>query len=75
MNVRIIVGANAYAMIRHGQGSCDILLNPGRSAPRSLRETAAEWREEAKRLMARAAIAEQAAYILAESAKIGEASK
>ena len=64
MNVRIFCGAAAYAMIEHEGGRTDIRLSPGKGAPASLREYAAEQRAKAARIVALADLAEQAADCL-----------
>ena len=51
MKASVIIGNNAYAVIKGETYSMDILLNPGRSASQSLRESAAENREKAERLI------------------------
>lgn len=67
VNVRILIGSSAYAVIRADDGrTLDVRLSPGRSAPTSLRESAQEWRERAARLVERATIAERAADALSE---------
>ena len=65
MQVRTFIGASAaYACIATETTSLDIRLNPGRSAAQSLRETAADWRAEAWRILRRAELAEAAALQL-----------
>ncbi len=59
--VTLLVGANAYACIDDDGRKTDILLSPGKGAPASLREYAAEQRERAARLTAMADLAERAA--------------
>ena len=66
LKARVFIGANAYALIEHAGLSMDVLLTPGRSASASLRESAAEWREQSARLLARASLVETAAEILAD---------
>lgn len=61
LTVRLLVGANAYACIATPARSIDVLLAPGRSAAQSLRESAAEMRADAARLVARADLCERAA--------------
>jgi hypothetical protein len=61
MKVRILVGANAYACITDGNCSVDVLLSPGKGPAASLRETAAETRERARRDLVRADRYERAA--------------
>jgi len=66
MQVRVICGAqSAYACIQTPTTSLDMMLSPGRSAPQSLRESAAELRERAAQLLERAALLEAAAEVLA----------
>jgi hypothetical protein len=44
MQVRVICGAqSAYACIKTPTTSLDMMLSPGRSAPQSLRESAADY--------------------------------
>lgn len=64
MKVTLIFGANAYAVIKHAAGTMDVLLHPGRSASKSLRESAAEEKAQAVRKIQHAALLEQAADIL-----------
>jgi len=65
MKVRIIVGQYAYACIEHESGAkTDIRLEPGKSAPASLREYAAEQTKHAERLAKMAEIALRAAAYL-----------
>ena len=61
-SVRMIIGANAYAVIRHGD-SCqtDIRLSPGKSAQESLREYARELQAEIVRKQSLAELARAAA--------------
>lgn len=66
MKVRLLIGANAYAMIEESGVKTDLLLKPGRGAPQSLRETAADNRERAARYIAQAELAERAAVLLEE---------
>lgn len=63
MQVRTFIGATAaYACIVADSGTnLDVRLSPGRSAAQSLRETAAEWRADAARIIRRAELAEAAA--------------
>lgn len=68
MKTRIVIGANAYCHITTENTSLDVLLSPGRSASRSLRESAQEMREKAERMIARAALIEQAANQLEQQA-------
>lgn len=64
MKVRIIIGQYAYACITHEAGTTDIRLEPGRSAPVSLREYAGNKRRDAERALELAELAEQAATVL-----------
>lgn len=64
MNVRIFIGTHAYVMIEQGVCRCDVLLNAGRSAHQSLRESAAEIDAKIDRLTRQAARLRQAAAIL-----------
>jgi len=65
MKVRLLIGANAYACIKQANGhQTDILLSPGKSAVRSLRESAAEYRERSDHLLRMATLANDAADIL-----------
>lgn len=61
-SVRMFIGANAYAVIRHGD-SCqtDIRLSPGKSAQESLREYARELQAEIVRKQSLAELARAAA--------------
>lgn len=68
MKVRILCGANAYAMIQHEGGALDIKLAPGRGAQRALHEYAAEQRARAADILARADLAERAAHTLGGAA-------
>lgn len=62
MKVRTLCLAEAaYACISTPTRSMDVMLKPGRGAPQSLRESAAEIREHAARQIARAELMEQAA--------------
>ncbi len=61
IEVRILIGANAYAVIKEGARQTDILLSAGKSAQASLREYANEQREKAERLLKMADLAERAA--------------
>ena len=60
MKTRIIIGANAYAVIESDARRLDVLLNPGESAAASLRATVAEMREHANAELARAEFIESA---------------
>lgn len=51
MQARVIIGNNAYAILTGETWSMDVLLEPGRSASQSLRESAAEYRTKAERLI------------------------
>lgn len=64
MNVRLIIGTEAYAVINTPQIAIDIRLQHGKSASKSLRETAADWRAKAARYKAHAKIADEAAAAL-----------
>ena len=64
MQVRIIIGANAYASISEESYSGDILLSPGRSAAQSLRETSDDMRAQAADIIRRADRIARAAGIL-----------
>lgn len=65
MKARILVGTHAYAVITDDAGvSIDIRLSPGKSAVKSLRESAAEYLERARRLERMATVANDAADIL-----------
>lgn len=61
MKVTILIGAHAYACIEQEGRKTDFLLAPGKGAPASLRDTAAELRQEAARKKALADIADAAA--------------
>lgn len=61
MKVTILVGAHAYACIKQEGRKTDFLLAPGKSAQASLRDTAAELRQEAARKRALADLADAAA--------------
>lgn len=72
MRVRTIIGAEAaYACISHQGLILDVRLEPGRSAAQSLRETAEEWREKARRLQDRADLLSVAAAKLDEDVEAG----
>lgn len=65
MNVRILIGANAYACIEEQGGrKTDIRLEPGKSAQASLHAYAVDQRERAARLLELATLAENAAAVL-----------
>lgn len=61
MNVRLIIGASAYACITENGRAIDIRLEPGKGAPQSLRNYAQEQRDRAQRALDMADIAERAA--------------
>ena len=61
IEVRLLIGANAYAVIKEGNRQTDILLSSGKSAQASLREYAQEQRAKAERLLSMANLAERAA--------------
>lgn len=61
IDVKVLIGANAYACITHEGGKTDILLQAGKSAQSSLRQYAAEQRERAQRLEDLAILADRAA--------------
>lgn len=64
-DVKLLIGAHAYACIAMGNRKVDIRLSPGKSAPDSLREYAQEQRDRAAHMLAMAEIAERAAESLA----------
>ncbi|MYM92665.1 hypothetical protein [Duganella vulcania] len=65
MNVRIQVGAeSAYAFIEDTTFNMDVRLSPGRAPAQSLRESAAELREKATRMVLQAERMENAATCL-----------
>lgn len=64
MKASVNIGNNAYAVIKGETYSMDVLLNPGRSASRSLRESAAEDRAKAEYLILRADRMLEAAELL-----------
>jgi len=64
MKVNLFFGANAYAKIVDDIGSMDVLLNPGRGAWNSLRESAIENKEKAEKLIRDAHRMQEAASIL-----------
>lgn len=67
MQVRIFCGAQyAYACIKTETKTLDVRLSPGRSAAKSLQETVQEIREQAARLLDRAALIEAAERLLQE---------
>lgn len=61
IDVRILVGAHAYATVTEGNRKTDFLLSAGKSAQASLREYATEQRERVQRILAMADLAERAA--------------
>lgn len=62
MKVRVMIGAQAaYACIETDTTSMDVRLEPGRSAPQSLREWAEDLKGQSERLQKRAALAMAAA--------------
>jgi hypothetical protein len=64
-HVRLLIGANAYAVIKHGDNcQTDIRLDPGKSAQASLRAYARELRAEIARKADLAALACAAADYL-----------
>ena len=64
-NVRLLIGANAYAVVSHGNNrQTDIRLSPGKSAVQSLREYARDLQAEIDRKREMVAIACEAANIL-----------
>lgn len=72
MRVNILIGAEAtYACIKTLNAYMDVRLEPGRSAPESLRQTAEEWRAKAARLQQRAMLLTEAAYQLEEDERAG----
>lgn len=73
MQVKLILGANAYANIKTDTANIDVQLSPGRSAHQSLRETAAEWRDKAATILRRVELYEQAADLLERKAQSGHA--
>lgn len=54
MEVSILIGSNAYACIKAPTFNMDVLLSPGRSVQQSLRESAAELQEKARKDLQRA---------------------
>lgn len=66
MNVRTIIGTNAYACITHDTGKMDVMLHAGRSPAQSLRESAQELRDRASEHLRRAEIMESAAKFMEE---------
>lgn len=62
MKVRILVGAQAaYACISSDNRTMDVMLSPGMSAVKSMRQSAAEMRKKADDLQERATYIDQAA--------------
>lgn len=68
ITVNLLIGANAYACIEANGRKTDIRLAPGKSAPASLREYAADQRERATNLIELAELAERAAKVLESDA-------
>jgi hypothetical protein len=64
MQVRILIGANAYAHIKTETSSLDVLLAAGKSPKASLIESSIELREKALRLMRQADLMEEASKIV-----------
>ena len=64
MKANLFFGSSAYAQIIDNIGSMDVLLNPGRGAWQSLRESAMENKEKAKILIRDADRMLEAASIL-----------
>ena len=65
MKARILVGTHAYAVITDDAGvSIDIRLSPGKSAVKSLRESAAEYKAQAEHKLYLSSVALAAAAIL-----------
>ena len=62
--VRTIIGADAYAVIEYENGVMDVRLSPGKSARKSMLESAAEMREKAENILRRASIIEAAAGMI-----------
>lgn len=60
ITVKLLIGANAYAVITEGGRQTDIKLSAGKSAQASLREYAQEQRQKAERALNMAALAERA---------------
>lgn len=67
INVKLLIGANAYACITHEGCKTDILLQAGKSAQASLREYASDQRERARKMEELAILAERAADKLDEN--------
>jgi len=66
MNVKIIVGyAHAYACIKHDSISMDVQLDAGHPPEYSLKLSALELRENARKMLRRAEIIEAAITFLA----------
>jgi len=72
MNVRTIIGAHAYAVITHDNGTIDVLLEAGHSPEYSLAQAAREMREKAEQINRRAGIIEEAAGWLAAQKEIAK---
>tara|TARA_R110000868_G_scaffold139445_4_gene354279 strand:+ start:8199 stop:8432 length:234 start_codon:yes stop_codon:yes gene_type:complete len=64
MKASVIIGNNAYAVIKGEGFSMDVLLNPGRGAWQSLRESAIEEKNKAAAMIVRADRMLEAASIL-----------
>lgn len=69
MKVRILVGAQAYACITVSGVSMDVALSPGMGPSKSLRISAKELREKARKDIERADRMEFAAGVLEEGAQ------
>jgi hypothetical protein len=64
MEVKLLIGAHAYAHIQYAGGSMDVLLDAGHSPEFSLSRTASELQDKAKAIIRRAEIIQQAAAYL-----------
>lgn len=75
-SVRMLIGANAYAVIRHDD-SCqtDIRLSPGKSAQESLRQYARELQADIVRKTELAALARNAADYLDREKQVSDLQK
>ena len=60
MKVRIVNSSTSYVSIETETSQLDVLLDRAKSAPDSLQASAAELREQAKRLLRRAALINRA---------------
>ncbi len=71
MKVKVMyLSEYGYACISEGNRNMDVRLEPGRSAEKSLRESANEMRVKAAQMMERAGLIERAAnHLEAEKAK------